>query len=212
MKKVLVVDDDEDIVNIVGSLLDAEGYRTVLAYNGKEAFDRALTEKPDLIIADIMMPEMDGWEFCWRVRESEDLGQTPFIFLTARADVMDQIRGSEIGADDYIIKPFRKQELLKRVHNTFEVIDLLRKVKPGRKASGEVTADATDRKTGKKATGKKAAGKKPAGKKKKSGSKAGKTKATPVKAKKRPVRTAAKAARKKSAPAKAAKKRTARRR
>ena len=132
----LVVDDDEDIVNIVGSLLQNEGYTTVRAYNGKEAFEKALVEKPDLIIADIMMPEMDGWEFCWRVRENGELGETPFIFLTARADVMDQIRGSEIGADDYIIKPFRKQELLKRVQNTFEVIELLRKVKtgPGEKA------------------------------------------------------------------------------
>ena len=129
MKKVLVVDDDEDIVQIVSALLEKEGYKTVTAANGREAFEKAASEKPDLIIADIMMPEMDGWEFCWRVRENENLGETPFIFLTARADVMDQIRGSEIGADDYIIKPFRKQELLKRVQNTFDVIELLRKVK-----------------------------------------------------------------------------------
>ena len=129
VKKVLVVDDDEDIVNIVSSLLQSEGYHTVTAINGKDAYDKAVANKPDLIIADIMMPEMDGWEFCWRVRENEALAETPFIFLTARADVMDQIRGSEIGADDYIIKPFRKQELLKRVQNTFDVIDLLRKVK-----------------------------------------------------------------------------------
>lgn len=128
-KKVLVVDDDEDIVNIVSALLRSEGYHTITAMNGKDAFDKAVASKPDLIIADIMMPEMDGWEFCWRVRGDKALGETPFIFLTARADVMDQIRGSEIGADDYIIKPFRKQELLKRVQNTFDVIDLLRKVK-----------------------------------------------------------------------------------
>lgn len=154
----LVVDDDEDIVNIVGSLLQNEGYTTVRAYNGKEAFEKALLEKPDLIIADIMMPEMDGWEFCWRVRENGDLGETPFIFLTARADVMDQIRGSEIGADDYIIKPFRKQELLKRVENTFEVIELLRKVKTG---PGEKSA-----KGGKKPSKKKAAAKAKPSKKK----------------------------------------------
>ena len=128
-RKVLVVDDDEDIVNIVSSLLENEGYATVRAINGKDALEKAVAEKPDLIIADIMMPEMDGWEFCWRVRENAALGETPFVFLTARADVMDQIRGSEIGADDYIIKPFRKQELLKRVQNTFDVIELLRKVK-----------------------------------------------------------------------------------
>lgn len=137
VRKVLVVDDDEDIVNIVGTLLESEGYRTVQAFNGKEAFDKALAERPDLIIADIMMPEMDGWEFCWRVRENESLAETPFIFLTARADVMDQIRGSEIGADDYIIKPFRKQELLKRVQNTFDVIELLKKVKTGKPNGAE---------------------------------------------------------------------------
>ena len=158
-KKVLVVDDDEDIVNLVGALLENEGYKTLRAFNGREAFDRALVEKPDLIIADIMMPEMDGWEFCWRVRESEQLGETPFIFLTARADVMDQIRGSEIGADDYIIKPFRKQELLKRVQNTFEVIELLRKVKTTKAAGpGEKTAKAAT-KAAKSGTAKKPAAK-----------------------------------------------------
>lgn len=144
MKKVLVVDDDEDIVNIVSALLQSEGYHTLTAANGKDALAKAVTEKPDLIIADIMMPEMDGWEFCWRVREDKSLGTTPFIFLTARADVMDQIRGSEIGADDYIIKPFRKQELLKRVQNTFDVIDLLRKVKTqGAKSDGGATTPRT---------------------------------------------------------------------
>ncbi|HVO31402.1 MAG TPA: response regulator [bacterium] len=166
-KKVLVVDDDEDIVNIVSSLLEHEGYETVTALNGKEALERALVEKPDLIIADIMMPEMDGWEFCWRVRENATLGETPFVFLTARADVMDQIRGSEIGADDYIIKPFRKQELLKRVQNTFDVIELLRKVKT--QPSG--TEAAFEKKPAAKA--KKPAAKKPAGKPTKKAAKKG---------------------------------------
>ena len=162
-KKVLVVDDDEDIVNLVGSLLENEGYQTLRAFNGREAFDRALAEHPDLIIADIMMPEMDGWEFCWRVRENDQLGETPFIFLTARADVMDQIRGSEIGADDYIIKPFRKQELLKRVQNTFEVIELLRKVKTAKPAGGGGKTKPPAKGAGKKpaAKGKAKSGKKP---------------------------------------------------
>lgn len=152
MKKVLVVDDDEDIVNIVSALLQSEGYHTITAQNGKDALTKATTEKPDLIIADIMMPEMDGWEFCWRVREDQSLGETPFIFLTARADVMDQIRGSEIGADDYIIKPFRKQELLKRVQNTFDVIELLRKVKTqGVQPEGAPPVKKSSKKPGKKA-------------------------------------------------------------
>ena len=181
MKKVLVVDDDEDIVNIVSALLQSEGYHTITAQNGKDAFTKATTDKPDLIIADIMMPEMDGWEFCWRVREDKSLGETPFIFLTARADVMDQIRGSEIGADDYIIKPFRKQELLKRVQNTFDVIELLRKVKTqGVQPEG--------------APQKKGAGKKPSsknGKKSKPVKKAAKKIAAPKKAKAKPARRAA---------------------
>ena len=170
MKKVLVVDDDEDIVNIVSALLQSEGYHTITAQNGKDALHKASTEKPDLIIADIMMPEMDGWEFCWHVREDKSLGETPFIFLTARADVMDQIRGSEIGADDYIIKPFRKQELLKRVQNTFDVIELLRKVK-----TQGVQPEGTPQKKG--------AGKKPSGKSAKPAKKAAKKSAPPKKAK-----------------------------
>jgi len=173
MKKVLVVDDDEDIVNIVSALLQSEGYHTITAQNGKDALAKAITDKPDLIIADIMMPEMDGWEFCWRVREDKSLGETPFIFLTARADVMDQIRGSEIGADDYIIKPFRKQELLKRVQNTFDVIELLRKVK-----TQGVQPEGTPQKKG-------AAGKKPAKGAKKPVKKAAKKSSAP--AKKKPV-------------------------
>ena len=168
-KKVLVVDDDEDIVNIVSALLENEGYQTVTAINGKDALEKAMAEKPDLIIADIMMPEMDGWEFCWRVRENAALGETPFVFLTARADVMDQIRGSEIGADDYIIKPFRKQELLKRVQNTFDVIDLLRKVKTAPKpngAAGDVKVKTKGAKTSKpKKAAKKSAPKKKTAKK-----------------------------------------------
>src|SRR4051812_13599297 len=165
-RKVLVVDDDEDIVNIVSALLENEGYATVKAINGKDALEKAIAEKPDLIIADIMMPEMDGWEFCWRVRENQALGETPFVFLTARADVMDQIRGSEIGADDYIIKPFRKQELLKRVKNPSEVIELLRKVKT-RAMPKRKKAPAAKKKIAAKSSTKKkpAAAKKPAKKK-----------------------------------------------
>lgn len=184
MKKVLVVDDDEDIVNIVSALLQSEGYHTITAVNGKDAYDKAVAGKPDLIIADIMMPEMDGWEFCWRVRGDKSLGETPFIFLTARADVMDQIRGSEIGADDYIIKPFRKQELLKRVQNTFDVIDLLRKVK----TDGVKPEETPKAKSGKPAK------KKPAAQKKATKSKPAKKppakKAGKAKAKARPRRTA----------------------
>ncbi len=133
-RKVLVVDDDEDIVGIVESLLKSEGYQTLHAANGRVALEKALSFRPDLIISDIMMPEMDGWEFCWRVRAEKALAQTPFIFLTARADVMDQIRGSEIGADDYVIKPFRKQEFLERVANVFGVISVVRQVKREAKA------------------------------------------------------------------------------
>ena len=165
-RKVLVVDDDEDIVNIVSALLENEGYVTVKAINGKDALEKAIAEKPDLIIADIMMPEMDGWEFCWRVRENQALGETPFVFLTARADVMDQIRGSEIGADDYIIKPFRKQELLKRVQNTFDVIELLRKVKTQALPKGKQPAKAKTKTTpAKKKIAAKSSKKKPAAKK-----------------------------------------------
>ena len=111
-KTILVVDDEKRLVSLVASYLAQEGYRVVTAYNGVEALPIASREKPDLIILDIMMPEMDGYEFMRLHRSERD---TPIILLTARVADDERVIGLELGADDYITKPFRPRELVARV-------------------------------------------------------------------------------------------------
>lgn len=108
----MVVDDEKRLVFLVESYLKQEGYRVVTAYNGAEALTVAQREKPDLIILDVMMPEMDGYEFMRRHRAEHN---TPIILLTARVDDEEKVIGLEVGADDYITKPFRPRELMARV-------------------------------------------------------------------------------------------------
>ena len=111
-KTIMVVDDEKRLVSLVESYLTQEGYRVVSANNGVEALPIASREKPDLIILDIMMPEMDGYEFMRAHRTEVD---TPIILLTARVDDEERVIGLELGADDYITKPFRPRELVARV-------------------------------------------------------------------------------------------------
>ena len=111
-KTILVVDDEKRLVSLVESYLAQEGYRVVTAYNGKEALSVAQKEKPDLVVLDVMMPEMDGYEFMRRHRAENN---TPIILLTARVDDEEKVIGLEVGADDYMTKPFRPRELVARV-------------------------------------------------------------------------------------------------
>jgi len=111
-KTIMIVDDEKRLVSLVESYLIQEGYRVVSANNGKEALPIASREKPDLIILDIMMPEMDGYEF---MRTHRNEMNTPIILLTARVDDEERVIGLELGADDYITKPFRPRELVARV-------------------------------------------------------------------------------------------------
>ncbi|MEZ4595118.1 MAG: response regulator transcription factor [Chloroflexota bacterium] len=111
-KTILVVDDEARLVNLVRAYLEQGGFRVVTAGNGREALFVARQEKPDLIVLDIMMPEMDGHEFM-RVHRQER--PTPIILLTARVEEDDKIIGLELGADDYLTKPFSPRELLARV-------------------------------------------------------------------------------------------------
>ena len=108
----MIVDDEKRLVSLVESYLTQEGYRVVSANDGKQALPIASHEKPDLIILDIMMPEMDGYEFMREHRKEQD---TPIILLTARVDDDERVIGLELGADDYITKPFRPRELVARV-------------------------------------------------------------------------------------------------
>jgi DNA-binding response OmpR family regulator len=111
-KTILVVDDEKRLVSLVESYLTQEGYRVVTANNGLEALTVAQREKPDLIILDVMMPEMDGYEF---MRKHRTENNTPIILLTARVDDDEKVIGLEVGADDYVTKPFRPRELVARV-------------------------------------------------------------------------------------------------
>lgn len=111
-KTILVVDDEKRLVSLVESYLTQEGYQVVSAYNGKDALAVARHEKPDLIVLDVMMPEMDGYEFMRRHRAESN---TPIILLTARVDDEEKVIGLEVGADDYMTKPFRPRELVARV-------------------------------------------------------------------------------------------------
>ena len=108
----MVVDDEKRLVSLVESYLTQEGYRVVTAHNGKDALAVARREKPDLIVLDVMMPEMDGYEFLRKHRADNN---TPIILLTARVDDEEKVIGLEVGADDYMTKPFRPRELVARV-------------------------------------------------------------------------------------------------
>jgi DNA-binding response OmpR family regulator len=111
-KTILVVDDEARLVSLVETYLAQSGFRVVTASNGREALSVAERQEPDLIILDIMMPEMDGYEFMRIYRADHD---TPIILLTARVDNEEKVTGLEAGADDYMTKPFRPRELMARV-------------------------------------------------------------------------------------------------
>lgn len=112
MKTILVVDDKASVRTLVRDYLTEEGFRVVSAANGREALFAARQEKPDLILLDIMMPEMDGYEFVRAYRKEKD---TPIILLTAKLEETDKVLGLELGADDYVTKPFGMRELVARI-------------------------------------------------------------------------------------------------
>jgi DNA-binding response OmpR family regulator len=113
MQTILVIDDDEDLRDTVGLMLDREGFRTVLAAEGPEGFNKALTARPDLVLVDLRLPGMSGAEICKQLRA--DRVATPIIVLSAIGDEVDKVLMLEIGADDYIVKPFGSRELMARI-------------------------------------------------------------------------------------------------
>ena len=110
--KILVVDDEKNIVDILKYNLEKSGYDVLCAYDGKEAIFQALKYKPDLILLDVMLPEYDGFAVCRKLRESMTV---PIIMLSAKGEELDKVIGLEMGADDYITKPFSQRELIARV-------------------------------------------------------------------------------------------------
>ncbi|MFA5307885.1 MAG: response regulator transcription factor [Dehalococcoidales bacterium] len=110
--RILVVDDEKKIVEIVKAYLERDGYKVVTAYDGKVALELTRKEHPDLVVLDLMLPEISGWDVCRTIRKESDV---PIIMLTARDDTTDKIVGLELGADDYVTKPFDPKEIVSRV-------------------------------------------------------------------------------------------------
>lgn len=120
MAKILAVDDDKTLLRFLGEFLEQEGFEVVTSERANKALKLFYTERPDLIVLDVMMPGMDGWEFCARIRE---LADTPVIMLTAKASEPDKLRGFRLGVDDYVTKPFSLAELGARVKAVLARID-----------------------------------------------------------------------------------------
>jgi two-component system KDP operon response regulator KdpE len=131
-KTVLVVDDESRMVEFIAMNLELEGFRVVRAANGSEALEKASKEHPDLVLLDIMMPEMDGFETLEGLRETSSV---PVIFLTAKSEEVDRIKGLDLGADDYITKPFSPRELVSRIRA------VLRRTEPAAVTSSEIVVD-----------------------------------------------------------------------
>lgn len=113
MKKILVVDDDKNICELLSLYLKNDGYNVVFAYDGSEAVTKAREEKPNLIVLDVMMPIINGWEACKLIRQFTDV---PIIMLTALDSLENKVQGLNIGADDYIVKPFEPVEVVARIN------------------------------------------------------------------------------------------------
>lgn len=114
-EKVLIIDDELHIVELLKYNLESNGYKSIYALNGKEGLNLVFEKKPDLILLDVMLPEMDGFDVCKAIKKEKDLEGIPIIMLTAKGEEFDKILGLELGADDYITKPFSVRELLARV-------------------------------------------------------------------------------------------------
>lgn len=135
---ILIIDDDADLAKIVQINLEREGFKTVIASSGVEGLQKAYSSQPDLVILDIMMPGMDGWTTCRRLREISDV---PIIMLTARGMESDIVKGLELGSDDYIVKPFGTKELLARIHALLRRADSSATKRPPIFSDGELTVD-----------------------------------------------------------------------
>ncbi len=110
--KILIVDDEENICELVRLYIEKEGFESIIAHDGQEAVAKFNTEKPDLILLDIMLPIKDGWQVCREIRAQSNI---PIIMLTAKGETFDKVLGLELGADDYVVKPFEPKELIARI-------------------------------------------------------------------------------------------------
>ncbi len=138
MDKILVADDDLNICELLRLYLEKEGFEVVMAHDGEEAVARFESEKPSLILLDIMMPKLDGWQVCRQIRQKSDC---PIIMLTAKGETFDKVLGLELGADDYVVKPFDTKEIVARIKA------VLRRSSPAGTAANEVKEVSYDKLT-----------------------------------------------------------------
>ena len=122
-KKILIVEDEHDILQLVKLYLEKEGFRTVSAKTGTEGLRQVKQKKPDLVVLDLMLPEIDGLEVCKRLRSAPETAMLPIIMLTAKAEESDTIIGLELGADDYVTKPFSPKTLVARIKALFRRLE-----------------------------------------------------------------------------------------
>ena len=121
-KKILIVDDEDDILHFLELVLREKGYEVATASGGHEALTKAQVDRPDLVLLDIMMPQMDGWEVLKLLRVDEGTSQIPVAMLSARTEAKDRVQGLQEGAIDYICKPFSLQELLGKIETIFSQV------------------------------------------------------------------------------------------
>ena len=138
MDKILVADDDLNICELLRLYLEKEGFEVVMAHDGEEAVAKFESEKPSLILLDIMMPKLDGWQVCRQIRQKSDC---PIIMLTAKGETFDKVLGLELGADDYVVKPFYTKEIVARIKA------VLRRSGPAGNTTGEVKEVSYDKLT-----------------------------------------------------------------
>jgi len=138
---ILLIDDDDTLLELLSSQIHAAGYQTLTAIKGKDGIRLALEAKPDLLVLDVMMPGMDGWEVCNRLRRTSSI---PIIMLTAKGEEFDKLRGFHLGVDDYVTKPFSFAELIARIR---AVLARSQRVIPAgdQLTTGEITIDFNQR-------------------------------------------------------------------
>jgi DNA-binding response OmpR family regulator len=114
-KKILVVDDEVDLVKTIQFALEAEGYEVLVSHNGEDALNQSRKENPDLILLDLMLPKLDGYKVCRLLKFDERYKHIPILMLTAKTQQKDKLLGKETGADEYITKPFDMEELMEKI-------------------------------------------------------------------------------------------------
>lgn len=114
-KTILLVDDEKDLLETMEMALESQGFNVITAFDGEEGLAKAVSEKPDIIILDLMMPKMNGYQVCWELKNREETKSLKVIMLTAKTQESDKFWGFETGADDYVTKPFEMSELIKKI-------------------------------------------------------------------------------------------------